>query len=361
MQNWGDYDYNSSFGGLPALRQYIARIKQAGIMPTFYVAGYLACATTRAGQTYGEQYGIMPSQATRYAPVEPEGYLTSYGVYNVCPDNDGWSDYLAQTLRRLAVDTGIEGVRFDEFGYAKAACVSTKHEHLFAEPGHNEFMRAQVNIYRKVREQVDPVDPDFALSAEHYGYDCLARYMDWALDYDVRNNPAGIRIMPMTLFRFYFPECKTAEFNDGDPLMPEYRLFNAWAVMHPNGPELYHRTLPGRHWVDLLSGVDVEMTHVDGGSALAMTIDNNKAACVALLPRELSAAIDGNTLTVTVREPRPWLSLVIASATDAKLARMDAVEADNHFELDATFARGSRYMVKLFDGKYLRDMTSFIR
>jgi hypothetical protein len=295
--------------------------------------------------------------------------------------------------------------------------VSTKHEHLFAEPGHNEFMRAQVNIYRKVRELVDPIDPDFALSAEHYGYDCLARYMDWALDYDVRNNPADIRIMPMTLFRFYFPECKTAEFNDGDPLMPEYRLFNAWAVMHPNGPALYHRTLldngdtfdsrdieplvrtdkrdvfahrfaagdktiytffnasgftaagplmvvedaPGRHWVDLLTGVDVELTPVDGGSALTMTFGHNKAACVALLPRKLSVTIDGDALTVVVRDPKPGMSLVIADATGAELARIGAVEADNPIELDETFARDSRYVVKLFDGKYLHDMTSFAR
>jgi len=416
MQNWGDYDYNASFGGLPALRKYIADVKAYGMMPTFYVAGYLACATTRAGQKYGLDYGIMPLSTSPSSSVAPKGYLDSYGVFNMCPDNETWSDYIAQTLRRLAADTAIEGVRLDEFGWAKPACFSPRHRHIFAEPGHNENMRAQVNIYSKIREAVDPVDPMFSMAAEHYGYDCMARYMDWALDYDVRNNPDAVRKVPFTLFRFYFPECKTAEYNDGNPMMPEYRLFNAWAVMHPNDPELYHITLlengdafdsrdveplvrtlrrdvyshrfsargkaiytffnaagetvkggvlptepaAGKHWVDLLTGEELKLTSVGKQTAVALAIPDQKAACIARLPELLKVKRIDETLLAEIAAANPDTFLILSDPAGNELFRATAVKGKIEIPLAALkLMKNCPYTVKLLQGKYLRDMTGF--
>jgi hypothetical protein len=276
-------------------------------------------------------------------------------------------------------------------------------------------MRAQVNMYRKIREAVDPIDPAFAMSAEHYGYDCLARYMDWALDYDVRNNPDPIRKVPFTLFRFYFPECKTAAFNNSNPLMPEYRLFNAWAVMHPNGPELYHTTLlengdafdsrdveplvrtltshvyahrfsaepktiftffnaaghevdeeilaveamPGRHWVNLLTGEELPVTRKSNRSAVSLSIPDRKAACIAQLPVLLRARTEKGVLAVDVNDGDARLSLAITDSAGSEKHRVKARRGRNEISLaPLELPRNRRYVVKLFRGKYLRDLTS---
>ena len=115
--NRGDYDYNQDWGGLPALRDYVQQHRDRGHLPMFYMEGILCCATTRTGQRFGEQYGVMNDLWTDAYNTgrTPEGYVGSYASWNMCSDTGWWPEYLAETVARVCRDTGVAGVRLDEY------------------------------------------------------------------------------------------------------------------------------------------------------------------------------------------------------------------------------------------------------
>ena len=211
--NRGDYDgYMPQWGGLPALRAHIENCREAGNLPMFYTDPILACANTKLGSQYGPKYGIMnPLWKDGYNTGKtPEGYVGSYGGYCMCLDTEWYSGWVAETLARVCRETGIDGVRVDEYGHRGYVCTSDKHEHLFAEPGHNAWLQALARNCRQIHDAMDNVRPGLLLTAEFPGHDHMAAALEGAIVYDVRRE-GPVRPAPVNLFRFYFPECKAFE------------------------------------------------------------------------------------------------------------------------------------------------------
>ena len=349
----GDYDYYEPWGGKDALRDYVSAIRDMGVMPTFYLAGMAVCATTDvATQHAREQAVIDPTWSTpnseHWCSKVPDGYIGQWGGYQMCSDADFWPEYLAETVARLCRDTGIDGVRLDEYGHRGWVCSNDAHEHVFAEPGHNAWMQATERSCRLVHEKMDAVREGLCLMTEYPGNDHLASTLEAALSHESapRHAPA-VRPVPIDLFRFYFRHCKLFEL--GRPETAENRawnVFNAHATFgqsarHPNDvfytlientdafegetvtplvetlvPLVYANRFEGagktiwtlfnatghtveqpllsveadaeHHFVNLLTGEELEPVEVAGGHALSFRLRRASAAIVAYLPRALT-------------------------------------------------------------------------
>src|SRR5690606_8306669 len=142
--NRGDYQYNTDWGGLPALKNILQEIRDGGQMPMFYTDPILADDNTELGNKYGPKYGVMnPTWKDGYnVPLNPPGYVASYGGWCMDLDTQWYQDFLVQQTTRIVRDTGVDGIRFDEFGHRGYTCSNPQHEHLFAEPGHNAWLQA---------------------------------------------------------------------------------------------------------------------------------------------------------------------------------------------------------------------------
>lgn len=236
--NRGDYDgYNPAWGGLPALRAHVQKMKDAGQVPMFYTDPILACSTTKVGREHGPKYGVMnPRWDGAYkCSRTPPGYVGSYLSYNMCLDTEWYSEWVAKTMARVCRETGIDGVRLDEYGHRGYVCESPHHQHLFAEPGHNAWLQALARNCRQVHAAMDEVRPDLVLTTEFPGHDCMSAALDGAIVYDLRRSNA-LRPVPVNLFRFYFPSCRTFEIDrPHTPGAPSFMLWNATATFSP-GP-----------------------------------------------------------------------------------------------------------------------------
>lgn len=229
--NRGDYDgYMPEWGGLPALRAHIQKMKDAGLLPMFYTDPILACANTRMGREHGPEYGVMnPRWKDVYNTGKtPEGYVGSYGSYNMCQDNAWYQQWLAETMARVCRETGIDGVRLDEYGHRGYVCTSPRHQHLYAEPEHNAWLQALARSARLVHQAMDEVRPDLVLTTEFPGTDQLAAALDGAIVYDLRR-VRSFRPVPINLLRFYFPACRPLEINR--PPRPEAKDWMLWNMV----------------------------------------------------------------------------------------------------------------------------------
>ncbi len=246
--NRGDYDgYMPQWGGLEALRAHIVAIRERGVLPTFYMEGILACANTRVGAAYGPSYGVMnPRWVDSYkCPKNPPGYVASYGSYNMCSDTAWWPAYLADAVARVCRETGIDGVRLDEYGHRGYVCENPKHQHLFAEPGHNGWMQGVARACRLVHRAMDEVRPDLVLTTEFPGNDHLAAALEGAITYETSHHVHPIRPAPLNLFRFYWPACKVYDLEvTARRQNSAWKLWNATAVFGGRGyPPAVHAML----------------------------------------------------------------------------------------------------------------------
>ncbi len=376
--NRGDYDYNEDWGGLPALRDYVQQHYDAGHFPMFYMEGILCCDTTQTGQQYGEQYGVMNDlwSDTYRTGQTPEGYVGSYASWNMCSDTEWWPEYLAETVARVCRDTGVGGVRLDEYGHRGYVCNSDRHEHIFAEPGHNAWLQAVARACKLVHAKMDEVDPRLVLTTEFPGYDYMAQYLDGCIVYESMSHVRPIRPVPVNLFRFYFPECKVFDLdrNEGDSL--DWQLFNAMARFGGSQPAAYYRLLhelgnvfesgrreplvptlhervyanrfssdvreltmlynargftvegpllrvepeEGYHYIELLRAEELDPR----GSELALKLGDGDVACVARFPERLSVRRSGRLLEVRVSGDHTGLSVALCDSDGEAIERQSA-------------------------------------
>lgn len=344
--NRGDYAYNEDWGGLSALRDYVRQHYDNGHLPMLYMEGILCCDTTQTGKQFGEQYGVMNELWTDpyNTGKTPEGYVGAYASWNMCSDTLWWPEYLARTVARVCRDTGVAGVRLDEYGHRGFVCTSDRHEHIFAEPGHNAWLQAVSRSCELVHEAMDEVDPKLVLTTEFPGYDHLARFIDGSLTYESLSHVRPVRPVPVNLFRFYFPRCKLYDLDQNAGDAPDWQLFNGMGRCGGGQPARYYRVLRessdlfdgrdlrplvptlrdrvyanrfdgrdkritmlynageftvdgmllpvererGWHWFELLRGEELTPHRAGGGWAVGLTLAAGDLACIARLPERLS-------------------------------------------------------------------------
>jgi len=248
--NRGDYNYNESWGGLPALRQQLKRINDGGMLTMFYTDPVLAVNGTKLADQYGLKYAVMNPRWKKGdypLPINPPGYVDDYRSWNMCLDTEWYQNFVVEQMTRIVRDTGVDGIRYDQFGGRGFACFNPNHQHIFAEPGHNAWMQATARLTRKSHEAIDKINPHFVLTTEYPGYDFLAASIDGYLTYEARSwTYPGFRPVPLNVLRFYFPESKpfdlqkTGEGKRGQ----NWLLWNAVGVFSTS-----NRYTPERHRV----------------------------------------------------------------------------------------------------------------
>lgn len=420
--NVGDYEYNQDWGGLPALRGYIDKFKHAGKKVTLYLEGLKLCATSRAGKEHGAEHGvinpyvagkqdILDMTSKDYIPAAPRGYVGMY-AYDPCSDSDWWPGFLAEKIRRICLDTGVDGVRIDEYGCGGIPCYSDKHRHIYAEPEHNATLQAQSAALRGVRAAMDEIRPDLTLMTEYVSADHLARYLDGAL-VTQKYFRSPICPIPICLFRFYFPECKLY---DLEPLNGERVLWNAMGIYggnpvknqeqyetilrengdvfstgkaeplvfglrkrvyvnrfasknktlylfindnpYPVEEALVEAPLAGQcHFFDLVRCEEAQADTGGDVAVIGIPIPIGMVGCVAQLPRLLKKArCDDGSLAVTIAAAGKDLRLALVSADGKIIIEAPAGKGKNCIDLgNISKAQPSPACIKLLRGKYLLD------
>ena len=411
--NCPDYQYHPGWGGLPALLDYIKTIRAAGVLPMFYMNGKKACDSSEVGHEYGPKYGVKnPRWVDPYKTgMTPKGYAGPYAAYEMCTDTAWWQDYLTATVKRLCADTGVAGVRLDQYGHAGIVCESAEHEHMFAEPGHNACLQATAQACRKVRAAMDEVSSELVLTTEYPGYDRLACYLEGSIVYETMR-AAPIRPVPCNLFRFYFPECKGYDLESRrTPHAQEWKVWNAMAAFGPPHPPKYHHLLkenadlfglgqaepliptlvplvyanqftsrakqitllynargytvdgplvavepkPAHHFVELLRCQELRCIRTDNGHAIGLKLRRDQVGCIARLPKRLTVSRDLDRLVVRVAGPADGMTVALCAAAGARLQeRPAAPEVVLTLPTSAT-AGGQPACVKLMGAKYLVD------
>jgi hypothetical protein len=363
--NPGDYEYHKSWGGLPALKTHIQDMKKNGVMPMLYTCPPLVDGNSEFAKKYGAKWGIkFPISTYPYKlPLTPEGYIGDFGAWNMCIDNKWYQDHLAATMKRIVADTGTDGIRMDVFGYPGYTCNEASHNHLYAEPGHNAYVKATSQAVGRIRQAVDSVRPGVVLTAEYPGMDEMTRHLEGSIVYECSwNLIPGIRTLPSNVFRFYFPEHKMFDLDDLNPASrkPASYEFTFWngmgrfgTLQHPlyhrilqenggafnssdvmpliptlvpsiyanqfnvpgkslttlfnarrftvNGPQLTVNLKPNEHLFELVRGQAVPVVTHNGKQAASLTLRANQAACIARLQRQLSVQTAANGWSVQVQ------------------------------------------------------------
>jgi len=247
MFNRGDYDYNQSWGGKEGVQKYVELLHQNKQLAVLYTDPLLVDDNTRLAKD-APDYAIMnPLWKDGYkVPLDPPGYVVPYASYRMCLDNERYQNFVVQQMTRIVKDTNVDGIRLDEFGYGNiATCFNPKHKHLFAESGHNATFQAEALMSKSIHEAVDKIHPGFILMTEDTGYDHLAANVEGALNYTlVVNNDPEMRPVPLSVFRFYFPEHKLYMFNNGRDLKADdFALWNGIGTFEIFYPPAYAKIL----------------------------------------------------------------------------------------------------------------------
>jgi hypothetical protein len=401
----GDYDgYNQRFGGLKTFRAAVENYKNSGALVTLYTDPIRCDDASKIGQAHGRDWGV----------VQPDGkHVKAYEVWNMCHDVAEYRQWVADNMKRVLRETGVDGIRLDEYGHRGWACFNKQHRHTFAEWGNTEWMRAIAETSKLVRQAMDEVAPRSVLTTEHPGYDYLMQYLEGCITYDLTVMASPLRPLECNLQRFLFPECKPYEldhrgadrklrkrfwngvaafgamyppsmyaaFHENldawnsrhcEPLVPTlvqyvyanrfggdektlYTLYNATG--HTVGGHVLWLDLPaGWHVVELLSATETPCESIGKSRAARLTLARDDVACLAVVPQRLSLSRTGNLLEIKLRDPRADLLLRVCDATGKSLVERSPT-ANGPVALNLTeIAGGMPACVKLLDGPRLIDL-----
>ena len=223
VQNRGDYLFPAqNLGGLEALRGGIHTARRAGGHVLLYVEGFIVWKRGRIGRSRAEQWQIRNEDGS---PIEHYR-----GFWHACPACDDYQDWLAQTLAETIRLTGADGFFIDSsLATANRRCFHPGHAH----PHPDVWNWGVRNLLRRVREEIDKVDPRTVLLVEGVG-DLGREFVDGFISH-THAWTAGTFTEP--LVRFLHPEMRTFESWGGSgsaiEMPPETRrASHVWNAVH---------------------------------------------------------------------------------------------------------------------------------
>ncbi len=398
----GGYDgYNERFGGLESFREAIEMYQGMGLLTTLYTDPFRMDEGCEVGRAHGKEWGVVTAEGE---------HSKGYDVYNPCHDNPDVREWVADAMERVMRETGADGIRLDEYGHRGFVCYSDEHAHSYAEPGATQWQKATTEATRMVRERMDMVNPESVLTTEHPGYDYMMAAIDGCITYDLTVQSTELRPVEVNTQRFYFPECKAYELDHrgADPTMRK-RFWNAVASFGARYPKpMYNvlrenrdvfetgqatpllRTLvervyanrfegrgktftmlrnatghtvdgallqldlaPGSHAVDVLACREV------AGSEANLYLAPDDVACIARLPKRLTARLDGDALAARVKGRRAGCSVTLVSMDGETL--VEEALGGSTVTFDLSTIHGEPALVKLMRGGQLIDMVEVPR
>jgi len=358
--NQGDYGlrgYNERWGGLVTFREYLNAIRAKGFTPTLYVNISEAALNSVMGRKYGLDW------CTEF----PEGnYFWPYYMWEMCVDNPGWREYMAQTCARLIEETGADGIRIDEMGGANRICCSQKHSHTFGRSGHYAELQAQADMARQVRIGMDKIAPQSILTTESEGLDLIGQYLNGSLSYYITNYTYSGHVankwegfVALNINRFFFPRHKIFDYQFKER-SPQWRFFNAtgavnrewsyrkheYTILKDNSdafetldpepmistfaPMVYTNqfsaenkvvftvynatqkdfvgellsvvTKPDYHFVDLYNYRKLKIENKGGNTNVSLELSPRSAGCIAYLPELMNVTVGAKDLRVNLKK-----------------------------------------------------------
>ncbi|MHB8995282.1 MAG: hypothetical protein ACYC63_08550 [Armatimonadota bacterium] len=360
----GDYDgYNPQFGGLPAFQQAVKTYQSMGALTTLYTDPFRMDFASKIGLAHGKEWGVIN---------EKDELSTGYEVYNPCHDLPAVREWTAKAMGRVMRETGADGIRLDEYGHRGWACYNPAHKHTYAEPGITQWQKATTEATKMVHDEMDKVRPGLVLTTEHFGYDYMIKDLEGCITYDLTGQKSPLRPLECNTMRFYFPECKAYELDHrGADLLSRKKFWNAvesfgryypndmYTILNENEDVYQGRdnlalapTLQPYLYANRFSGAGKTMYHLYNamghtfeGPALAVPVkagqhvmellscrelplangqanvylERDDVACVAVLPKVIETARNGNALQVTLKTAGQGTRLVVTDLTGKEL------------------------------------------
>ncbi len=404
--NRGDYDgYNARWGGLPAFQKAIQEYQQTGTLVTLYTDPILACDNTKTGQRWGELYGVIGKDGK---------YVHNYYSWNMCHDVPEYRQFVADTMKRVMQETGVDGIRLDEYGHKGWACFNPKHHHTFEEPGCTEWQRAISETTKLVHTAMDEVNPKSILMTEHPGYDYLLQFIEGCITYDLTVQSTSLRPLECNIQRFYFPECKAYELDhrevdknfhkrfwnmvsvfaeviypqnmyailkenneilrgaDCEPLVPTLTNFvyanrfgsgskTLWTIYNASGHTIDGDVLlipidANQHLFDLLKGIPCTIKQVGNSAQVNLDLPRDDVACIARLPCLIKVTRSENEeLTITSKVVGKKNRFVICNSNSEELLTISADAKTVRIPLK-NLKEKQACCVKLIQDRYLLDV-----
>lgn len=415
----GDYDAPVSWGGWPAMRSSISKAHEAGKLIGLYTSPILADDNSRVAQEHASDWVLMnpfiPPLPNDVLPNLPrDGRVVSYMHWTMCLNNEEYLDFVAKQMAGILEGSGADMIRLDQIGHTGFACYNPKHKHLHGEWGHHVWMRAMTTLTEKVRAATEKVNPDIILMGEYPGNDFLSARLDGTLTYELYFwNYPELRVLPVNIFRFYFPEIKLYElrpqlapkmdygtevsfwngvgtflqkypepyrqvltengdaFNSVDvealvPTLQNHLYANRFGSEHKqiwtlfndregsvNGAVLSVSEDPWVRYVDLLAGKTLSVS----GNSISLEIPPKAVVVVARFTRSLAVEEKGGHLQI--QSIGKWSDPSYTLHDDqGKLRVRGGLQELNQWL--ATNTVSGHWQVKAWQGKYLRDMTEIL-
>ena len=159
VQNRGDYLFPAqNLGGADALRCGIRAAQRAGGRILLYVEGLIVWKRGRIGRSRAEQWQLREEDGS---PIEHHR-----GFWHACPACADYQEWLARTLAETIRITGADGFFIDSsLATANRRCFHPGHAH----PHPDVWNWGVRGMLRRVREEVDKVDPRTVLLVEGCG------------------------------------------------------------------------------------------------------------------------------------------------------------------------------------------------
>ncbi len=159
MQNRGDYIFAAqNLGGPDGLRKGMEATHRAGGHVLLYVEGMIMWRRSRVGRSRGQDWAMRDADGT-----PTEHYR---GFWHACPACSGYQDWLACTLAEILRKTRVDGFFIDSLlATHNHRCFNSDHNH----PHPDVWNWGVRQLLRRVREEVDRVNPEAVLLVEGCG------------------------------------------------------------------------------------------------------------------------------------------------------------------------------------------------
>jgi hypothetical protein len=152
----GTYHLRSDLGGAPAFHEGVESVHTMGRKVMLYVA---SISTRKDSDLFNG------TRLEDWLMLERPGHMYDIGYPNgvsMCFGYKPWQDHLAEVCRRLLRETGVDGIRLDEFGTPAVACFNPAHHHASPFDG----IQWGLEFLRRVRAAMDEVNPGAVLMTE---------------------------------------------------------------------------------------------------------------------------------------------------------------------------------------------------
>jgi len=175
-----DTDYPEYFPVKGGFKEGVKRLQEAGVRVMPYINGRLFDFNCKSWRLESAEKYCTKESAPRLKPQTLQNYVEFYGSRQkfavMCPYTGYWQDKIAQIVKRLVDEYGVDGVYIDQIAAAAAnLCFDPNHGHPLG--GGNYWLSGYEEMLRKTRERAREKRPDVILTSE-CNAECFMTYLD---------------------------------------------------------------------------------------------------------------------------------------------------------------------------------------